>query len=155
MALLAIKSEDPKLAYLNTIEKNGIVDKISESEFYNLKKICESFPFKANEYYLNLINWDDPNDPIKRIIFPCEDEIMDWGEYDASNEASVTVTNGVQHKYPYTVLLLCNHTCGGYCRYCFRKRVFDRENNEISQNVDDGINYIKSNQFDQLIKTSK
>jgi len=133
------------LEYHNNFEKLPQIKIFSQEKLNNLNAICRDFPFKANDYYLNLINWDDPEDPIKRIIFPCEEESQHWGKYDASNEASITVNKGVQHKYPYTVLLLCNEECGGYCRYCFRKRVFMRENNEVSLDVKKGIKYISKN----------
>lgn len=107
-----------------------------------LKKVAEKYIFRANDYYLGLINWDDPNDPIKQLIIPREEELNDWGKLDASNEAAVTVARGVQHKYPDTVLLLCNEVCGAYCRYCFRKRLFMDDNEEVTKDVSQGIAYI-------------
>jgi KamA family protein len=48
----------------------------------------------------------------------------------------------VQHKYRHTVLLLCNEVCGAYCRYCFRKRLFMDENDEVTNDVSAGLKYI-------------
>ena len=105
-------------------------------------RVAARYAFRANEYYLGLIDWDDPDDPIRHLIIPHPHELADWGRLDASNEAANRVARGVQHKYKDTVLLLCNQTCGGFCRYCFRKRLFIRGNDEVSRNVDDGLNYI-------------
>jgi len=91
---------------------------------------------------LNLIDWEDPDDPIRRIVVPCEEELSDWGELDASNEDAITVARGVQHKYFDTALLLCNEVCGAYCRYCFRKRLFMDDNGEASTDVSQGLEYI-------------
>lgn len=110
-----------------------------------LKKVAQRYVFRANDYYLDLINWDDPNDPIKQLIIPRVEELNDWGELDASNEQAVTVARGVQHKYTHTVLLLCNEVCGAYCRYCFRKRLFMDENDEVTNDVSDGLRYIAGN----------
>jgi KamA family protein len=55
------------------------------------------------------------------------------------------VARGVQHKYPHTVLLLCNEVCGAYCRYCFRKRLFMDENDEVTLDVSEGLKYIADN----------
>jgi len=129
--------------YSNKISE--LIKKVNGDELNKLNKVCESYAFRANEYYLSLINWDDPQDPIKRIIIPCEEELQEWGNLDASNEASNTVVSGVQHKYPRTVLLLCNEVCAGYCRYCFRKRLFMEENEEVSIDVSEGIEYIARN----------
>ena len=56
----------------------------------------------------------------------------------------MTVARGVQHKYPHTVLLLCNEVCGAYCRYCFRKRLFMDNNDETTNDVSAGLDYIRS-----------
>ena len=45
----------------------------------------------------------------------------------------------MQHKYPDTALLLCNEVCGAYCRYCFRKRLFMDENDEVTNDESEGI----------------
>ncbi|NLX60769.1 MAG: KamA family radical SAM protein [Phycisphaerae bacterium] len=105
-------------------------------------RVAEKYAFRANAYYLGLIDWNDPDDPIRHLIVPHGDELADWGDLDASNEAANTVAPGVQHKYPRTVLLLCTQTCGGFCRYCFRKRLFMRDNRETARNLETGLDYI-------------
>lgn len=107
-----------------------------------LQPVADAFVFRASQHYLKLINWNDPEDPLRRLIIPHAGEMEEWGALDASNEASNTVAPGVQHKYADTVLLLCSEVCGGYCRYCFRKRLFMAENNEASRTVDEGLAYI-------------
>ncbi|MEE8169498.1 MAG: radical SAM protein [Phycisphaerae bacterium] len=128
-----------RVKYVRHIDQ---LSNIPEHEREKLKKVAERYVFRANDYYLGLINWDDPNDPIKQLIIPRDEELNDWGRLDASNEAAVTVERGVQHKYPHTVLLLCNEVCGAYCRYCFRKRLFMDENDEVTNDVSAGIQYI-------------
>ena len=120
------------------------LDRIPASEREALRRVASRHAFRATEYYLDLIDWNDPDDPIRRIIIPRPDELSDWGRMDASNEAAVTVLPGVQHKYPHTALLLCNRVCGGHCRYCFRKRIFIQDADEIAFDVTEGINYIAS-----------
>ncbi|WP_373046518.1 KamA family radical SAM protein [Vulgatibacter sp.] len=128
-----------KVTYVRDIDK---VANIPEDVREQLKKVAEKYVFRANDYYLGLIDWNDPLDPIRQLIIPRLEELSDWGKLDASNEAAVTVTKGVQHKYRDTVLLLCNEVCGAYCRYCFRKRLFMDENDEVSIDVSKGLDYI-------------
>ena len=118
------------------------IKSIQEGERERLAQVADRFSFRANDYYLGLIDWADPDDPIRRIIIPHEDELCEWGALDASNEASNTVLPGVQHKYSDTALLLTVEACGGYCRYCFRKRLFMRDNHEVSRDLDAGIDYV-------------
>ena len=142
---IAQKTEVPKtkrkIRYIRNVEK---LDNIPEDVKEDLKKVAEKYVFRANDYYLDLIDWNDPEDPIRQLIIPRVEELEDWGKLDASNEAAVTVAKGVQHKYERTVLLLCNEVCGAYCRYCFRKRLFMDENDEVSLDVTEGIDYIRT-----------
>jgi len=127
------------LTYLRHIDQ---VRDLSEADRRALARVAEKYAFRANDYYLQLIDWTDPQDPIRQLIIPRVEELTDWGTLDASNERSVTVARGVQHKYADTVLLLCTEVCGAYCRYCFRKRLFMQENDEVTTDVREGLQYI-------------
>ncbi len=130
-----------KVDYISSIEKVG---GLSKEEKTKLKKVTEKFAFRANTYYLNLIDWDDPGDPIRRIVIPSEDELEEWGNLDPSDEKRYTVAPGVEHKYKDTALILFNNLCGCYCRFCFRKRLFIRGNKEIIRNPGPALEYIKA-----------
>ncbi len=133
-----------RVVYSNNIDK---IAGIPDRERAMLKEVAQKYAFRINDYYLGLIDWADPSDPIRQLIIPHVEELDDWGKLDASNEASVTVTKGVQHKYRDTVLLLCNEVCGAYCRYCFRKRLFMDDNEEVSNDVSEGIEYIRNHPY--------
>ena len=126
--------------YITNLEK---IEILSKNDIEKLKKVTEKYKFRANEYYLSLINWEDENDPIKKIIIPQLEELEEWGFEDASNEKTYTVAKGLQHKYPDTALLLVNDVCGGFCRFCFRKRLFINHGEEVARNFDAEIEYIK------------
>jgi lysine 2,3-aminomutase len=128
--------------YARDIDK---VAELSPAERGSLREVAERYAFRVNDYYLSLIDWRDPSDPIRRLIIPSVDELRDWGEIDPSGERAVTVARGVQHKYPDTALLLCNEVCGAYCRYCFRKRLFMDGNDEVTNDVSEGLAYISEN----------
>lgn len=128
-----------RVRYVRDIDK---IENIPPDERAKLKKVAERYVFRANDYYLGLIDWNDPEDPIKHLIIPREEELSDWGKLDVSNEQAITVARGVQHKYPHTVLLLCNEVCGAYCRYCFRKRLFMDDNDEVTNDISAGLAYI-------------
>lgn len=130
-----------RVRYINSVDQ---VQGISDADRELLKKVSERYVFRANDYYLRLIDWTNPADPIRQLIIPRAEELNDWGKLDASNEAAVTVDSGVQHKYHDTVLLLCNEVCGAYCRYCFRKRLFMNDNQEVSKDVSGGLAYIRA-----------
>ncbi len=133
-------SKKRRVKYIRDIDK---VEAMPAEVRAELRPVTEEYVFRANDYYLGLIDWDDPDDPIRQLIIPRHEELNDWGQLDASNEQSVTVARGVQHKYTDTVLLLCNEVCGAYCRYCFRKRLFMNDNDEVTNDISAGIEYIR------------
>ena len=117
--------------YLTSID---MVPYLSEREKERLKDVEKVFRFRATDYYLNLIDWDDPEDPLRKIIIPHERELERWGKIDPSQESLYTVMPGVEHKYPQTVLILASPACAGICRFCFRKRIFMKKYLQIVKN---------------------
>lgn len=123
----------------------GKVEQLSKKERKALKSVEEKYRFRANDYYLSLIDWDDPDDPLRKIVIPDLSELDDFGDLDPSDEESNYVVPGLQHKYTYTALLLVNEVCGGYCRFCFRKRLFMNESDEVMNDIEPGLEYIRNN----------
>ncbi len=97
-----------KAKYLTKLEQ---IPQLSRGEINRLEEVNEKFVFRTNDYYQSLIDWDDPEDPIRRIVMPDVQELDEWGQLDASDEESYTVAKGVEHKYDSTALLLVNEVC--------------------------------------------
>ncbi len=116
---------------------------LTAGEKVRLRPVTDKYSFRANEYYLGLIDWNDPCDPIRRLIIPDPEELTSWGKLDASKEEAFTVCQGVQHKYAHTVLLLVNETCPSFCRYCFRKRLFMDNIAEVTYDMGPAVDYIR------------
>lgn len=125
--------------YVNKLDQ---VQGLSDQERQMLQPVAEKFAFRTNDYYQSLIDWNDPDDPIRRIVMPDIQELDEFGELDASNEHSYTVRKGLEHKYGDTALLLVNNVCGAYCRFCFRKRLFTDGNDEVTNDITDAVAYI-------------
>ncbi|UOE93233.1 KamA family radical SAM protein [Alkalihalobacillus sp. LMS39] len=125
--------------YIMNIDK---LDFIPEDQRKKLKAITDKFVFRVNEYYLSLIDWNNPNDPIRKLVIPNEGELEEYGRWDASDEDTNYAVPGCQHKYSTTALLICSEVCGAYCRYCFRKRLFRNDVKEAMSDVDPGLDYI-------------
>ncbi|MDH3215320.1 MAG: KamA family radical SAM protein [Candidatus Krumholzibacteria bacterium] len=130
----------PKPRYITKLEQ---LDGLDAQDKMRLKEVAERFVFRTNEYYMSLVDWDDPDDPIRRLVVPDESELEEWGHLDASFEADYTVVPGLEHKYTSTALLLVNDMCGAYCRFCFRKRLFMEDNDEVVKDVSEGLAYIR------------
>ena len=126
--------------YIMNIDK---ITNIPEEERERLKKITEKFVFRVNDYYINLIDWNNPNDPIRKLVIPNLGELEEYGRWDSSDEDTNYAAPGCQHKYDTTALLIVSEVCGAYCRYCFRKRLFRNDIKEAMSDVQPGIEYIK------------
>lgn len=122
----------------------GKINQLSPQEQEELRPITDKFVFRVNDYYLNLIDWEDPDDPIRKLVIPNTGELREYGRWDASDEDTNYVVPGCQHKYRSTALLIVSEVCGSYCRYCFRKRLFRNDVKEAMSDVTPGIEYIKS-----------
>jgi lysine 2,3-aminomutase len=128
------------IKYLTRLEQ---IPELTEEERKQLQTVVDKFAYRGNEYYQSLINWDDPNDPIRRIVIPHLEELEEWGQLDASKEYRYTVGPGFQHKYIPTVVLLLTDVCASFCRFCFRKRLFMNQDEEIIRDISQGIEYIR------------
>jgi len=127
-----------------TIEQLAEYIEFTPEERQQLQKIVEIHPMSITRYYMSLIDWDDPNDPIRGMIVPSEGELDLSGSYDTSGERENTKMPGLQHKYAQTALILATNQCAAYCRYCFRKRMVGLPTQEILDRFGDAVKYIKN-----------
>jgi len=134
-------SKRPK--YLTKVEQ---LKNLGKCEIAGLKKVADKFAFRANDYYLSLIDWNDPADPIRRIIIPDLQELDEWGRLDPSDEHTYTVMPGLEHKYNSTALFLVSNVCEGICRYCFRKRVFINPRSICLKDISAAVDYVKEHE---------
>lgn len=130
--------------------KNNYVDVSVLAEQYDapaldtLERISERHPMSIPQYYFNLIDPKDPDDPIKRLSFPSLFEADLAGDYDTSGEGDNTKMPGLQHKYGPTALVLTTNACFMYCRHCFRKRMVGYSSDEINTRMDEAVSYISA-----------
>ncbi len=129
-----------------TIEQlKNFVD-LSPEEEKKLKQIISKHPMRVTPHYMSLIDWDDPDDPIRKMAIPSLNELNIQGSYDTSGEAENTKMSGLQHKYQETALILATNKCAMYCRHCFRKRLVGLQTKEIIERLEDAVEYIKQHE---------
>jgi len=133
------RSRAIKVKYITKIEQ---LKQLSEQERAELKEVTGKFDFRVNDYYLSLIDWNIPDDPIRHIVIPDRRELEEWGRLDPSDEKRITIMPGLEHKYHSVVLFLVTNKCEGICRYCFRKRIFIEPERESIQDWDAAYRYV-------------
>ncbi|UCI06485.1 KamA family radical SAM protein [Mesorhizobium sp. B1-1-8] len=73
--------------------------------------------------YLDLIDWNDPQDPIRAQVIPSPDELtVTEGELDDPiGDHAYSPVPRLTHRHADRVLLFPTYHCAVYCRFCFRK----------------------------------
>jgi KamA family protein len=111
-----------------------------------LEQVAKIHPMRISPYYLSLIDWSDPEDPIRKMAVPSEGEMNLEGLCDTSGEAENTRMRGLQHKYSETALILATNRCAMYCRHCFRKRLVGLQTEEILRHFEEAVQYTREHE---------
>ena len=100
---------------------------LTARELEPYRRVLERYPFSAVPYYLSLIDWSDPEDPIRIQALPTPDEAGPSAAGhgpDPLEEERHSPLPGLIHRYEDRVLLLAGHMCAVRCRHCNRKRTW-------------------------------
>lgn len=87
--------------------------------------LVSTYRYAVTPYYLSLIDWSDPCDPIRKQCLPDLKEItfkLPGSNEDPLAEERYSPVPGLIHRYPDRVLVVLTDMCAMYCRHCNRKR---------------------------------
>lgn len=118
---------------------------LSAEEEEGIKKSLEKFRMAITPYYLSLIDWSNPYDPVRRQAVPGIEEthISSADLLDPLHEDEDSPVPGLTHRYPDRVLFLITDMCSMYCRHCTRRRFAGQNDSSTpEQNIDRAIEYI-------------
>ncbi|MBE0580479.1 lysine-2,3-aminomutase-like protein [Devosia sp.] len=90
-----------------------------------LDAVAAKYAIGITPHVAELINRDDPDDPIARQFVPDVAELVTTPEEraDPIGDLSHSPVEGIVHRYPDRVLLKAVHVCPVYCRFCFRREM--------------------------------
>lgn len=112
----------------------------------------QSFPIKIPLEFANLIDKDNPNDPLLRQVISSKSKLK-GPEFSLSplEDDRHSPVSGLIHKYPNRVLLIASRVCAIHCQYCFRQN-FDYQQHDVISNWIQVENYIINNsQINEVI----
>lgn len=77
------------------------------------------------KYYVDLIDWYDETDPLRKMVLTSnlEAEIHEYEVADPIGDESHSPVPGIVHRYPDRCLLMLTSACAVHCRFCFRKNL--------------------------------
>ncbi|HMA33013.1 MAG TPA: KamA family radical SAM protein [Chloroflexia bacterium] len=89
----------------------------------DLEAVLDQYKMAIPPYYLRLIDWADPQDPIRRQAVAAPGELVTLPEerHDPIGDARWSPVSRLTHRYPDRVLIYPTYLCSMYCRFCFRK----------------------------------
>jgi len=90
-----------------------------------LEAVAARYAVALSAPLADLINRNDPADPIARQFVPSETELERRPEElnDPIGDDAFSPVEGIVHRYPDRVLLKLTHVCAVYCRFCFRREM--------------------------------
>jgi lysine 2,3-aminomutase len=134
-----------RITNLNALEKHL---NLTSDERNGVLLSGDKLALSITPYFLNLIDTDDHNCPIRKQVIPSIEEITTSPEEmtDPCGEDSHMPVPGLVHRYPDRVLFLVTDRCASYCRYCTRSRVVSGAGDqEFETNYEAAFEYLKNN----------
>jgi lysine 2,3-aminomutase len=120
---------------------------LSQGDARELRSVIRAFPWAVTPYYLSLIRWEDPQDPLRRQVIPGPEEIGPpaGGSLDPLDEGEHAPAPGINPRYPDRAVLLATNRCSVFCRHCFRKRLWNgKETGEGPDRWQEGLRYLRA-----------
>ena len=100
---------------------------LSDDERAAIAPAAATYKVRAPRHYLALVDWSDPDDPIRRQVIPSAAE-LDWDPRESPDpigDHRHSPVPRLTHRYPDRVLLYPTYHCSVYCRHCFRKEAIN------------------------------
>jgi lysine 2,3-aminomutase len=90
-----------------------------------LEKVAARYAVALTPAIAELIDPNDPGDPIARQFIPTAEELatQPTESADPIGDHAHSPVAGIVHRYPDRVLFKLVHVCAVYCRFCFRREM--------------------------------
>jgi lysine 2,3-aminomutase len=90
-----------------------------------LEEVAKRYAVAITPAMAELIDLDDPHDPIARQFVPAaaEGRQQPGENADPIGDFAHSPIEGIVHRYPDRALLKLTHLCAVYCRFCFRREM--------------------------------
>jgi lysine 2,3-aminomutase len=97
----------------------------NEADFAALQRIASRYAVAITPAIADLIDPNDPHDPIARQFVPDARELVqhEAESADPIGDDAHSPVQGIVHRYPDRVLLKVVNACAVYCRFCFRREM--------------------------------
>jgi lysine 2,3-aminomutase len=114
----------------------------------DLEKVAARYAIAVTPAIAELIDRDNPADPVARQFIPSAHELKTQpGENaDPIGDHAHSPVAGIVHRYPDRVLFKLVHVCAVYCRFCFRREMVGpgKDSALSDESYADALGYIRA-----------
>ena len=142
--------ENPKWQLKNRISD---VDEIlkytdfSKKDYDDIRKVSEKHRFAITPYYFSLIDFSNPNCPIKLQSVPSIKELDESGQLDPMCEEQSNPSGRITRRYPNKLIINVTNACPMYCRHCQRRRLIGNfDKHAPKEYIDESIDFIANHE---------
>lgn len=121
--------------------KDYLIQKKLDLKKVGLEEVKDPFFMMIPKYYIDLIHWHDPDDPLRKMVLTSslESNIKKYEIKDPIGDRADTKVPGIIHRYPDRCLLMLTNSCAVHCRFCFRKSLLKNNTVDLTKS----LNYLK------------
>jgi len=121
---------------------------LTDAEKEGISKCRPIMPMKITKHYAELLDRDNPDDPLRKLAIPSVEELVRYPDDEAvdihRDEAGYQPVEGIIHRYPGKVLLMYTTACFSHCRFCFRSEKV--ASTLDGRRLDKAIEYLRKNE---------
>ena len=147
--------ENPKWQLKNRISDVDEILKytdLSKKDYDDIRKVSEKHRFAITPYYFSLIDFSNPNCPIKLQSVPSIKELDESGQLDPMCEEQSNPSGRITRRYPNKLIINVTNACPMYCRHCQRRRLignFDKLTPK--EYIDESIYFIANHEAIRVV----
>ena len=132
---------------ISTVDEISKYVSLTEEEYDNIKKVSGEYRFAITPYYFSLIDFNNPNCPVKLQSIPDIRELDEGGQLDPMNEEQSNPSGRITRRYPNKLIINVTNACPMYCRHCQRRRLIGKyDKNTPREDIDESIEFIRNNE---------
>ena len=132
---------------IKTVDEISMYVNLTQEEHDDIERVSDEYRFAITPYYFSLIDFNNPNCPIKLQSFPDIRELDEGGELDPMKEEQSNPSGRITRRYPNKLIINVTNACPMYCRHCQRRRLIGNADKNISkEGIDESIEFIENNE---------
>lgn len=123
----------------STAELRAYLEKkqVSSKRIQSIIGVDHPFRLLVPYYYLDLIHWEDPQDPLAKMVLisDLENDVREYEHNDPIGDRPHEPVAGIIHRHRDRCLLMLTNSCAVHCRFCFRKNLLEDNRADFAKSI--------------------